>query len=91
MLHLILALTWMLLSVGPSNSMVAQDAHVPVRSSTDAAATPTPTTAEREAPRPVGLGVVAALFCVFNLSSIALVGSIALKRHFDSINPDDSR
>ncbi|PDW03306.1 hypothetical protein [Candidatus Viridilinea mediisalina] len=91
MLYLFLALAWMLVSSGPGSPMVSQDALLLGRTLVADVATPTPTTTEREAPQPVGLGVVAALFCLFNLSSLALVGSIALKRYFDGINPDDGR
>ncbi|RRR65666.1 MAG: hypothetical protein EI684_22460 [Candidatus Viridilinea halotolerans] len=51
-------------------------------------AAPAPPPSEREATRPVGLAVVAALFCVFNLSTVALLGAFALKRYFDGMSPD---
>lgn len=44
---------------------------------------------EDEAGRPgVSLKIWLALVCICNLSLIALLGSLALKRRFDSINPE---
>jgi hypothetical protein len=46
-----------------------------------------PPAADAPAPR-VSPAVFLALVCVFNLSVVALLGAIALRRRFDSINPD---
>lgn len=49
---------------------------------------PTPPPEGEEDGPPVSLSVLLALVCIFNLSVVALAGSIGLRRHFDSINPD---
>lgn len=55
-----------------------------------------PAALQQPAPQPEGAGppqrvslpVFLALVCVFNLSLVALLGSIALRRRIDSISPD---
>jgi hypothetical protein len=48
--------------------------------------TPTPPPDQSTRRQPVGIAI--ALTCLFVLSTLSIVGSVALKRRFDSINPD---
>lgn len=83
LLILLLALSWGPLAIGPLVAGVAPGAVPQV-----ALQQPTPEP-EGEATRPrVSLAVFLALVCICNLSTVALAGSYALKRRFDSINPD---
>lgn len=47
--------------------------------------------ADAAAPRRVSVPVFLALACTCNLSVVALLGSVALRRRIDSISPDNSR
>ncbi|HMQ34389.1 MAG TPA: hypothetical protein PKD53_26880 [Chloroflexaceae bacterium] len=49
---------------------------------------PTPPPDGEAPPRRVSAAVWLALVCVFNLSLVALLGAIALRRHIDRISPD---
>lgn len=49
---------------------------------------PTPQPEDGAAQPGVSLRVWLALVCVFNLSLVALLGAIAMRRRIDSFNPD---
>lgn len=49
---------------------------------------PTPPPEDQAPPPRVSLSVLLALVCVFNLSVIALLGSLALRRRIDRISPE---
>lgn len=49
---------------------------------------PAPEAADERPPPRVSPAVFLALVCVFNLSLVALLGSIALRRRIDRISPD---
>lgn len=86
MTHLIALLLAALLtpaSAGPP-PLQSGPAHGPVA----ALQQPTPPPEGEAPPRRVSAAVWLALVCVFNLSVVALLGAIALRRHIDRISPD---
>ncbi len=86
MTHLIALLLAALLNpLAAAPAPLGGPAHGPVA----ALQQPTPTP-EGEAPPRLSAAVWLALACVFNLSALALVGAIALRRHIDRISPPEN-
>lgn len=60
----------------------------PPSQQTSAVEQPAPSPAAEAPPRRVSPAVFLALACVFNLSLVALLGALALRRRMDRISPD---
>lgn len=71
-----------------AGGLMAVVASRPPQQAPSALEQPAPSPAAETAPARVSPAVFLALVCVFNLSLVAFLGAIALRRRFDSINPD---
>lgn len=78
----------LILTVWSGPALLAPTVEQPAAGLSSLAQPPTPSPEGEQPPQRVSLTVLLALVCVFNLSVIALLGSIALRRRIDSISPD---